>query len=76
MKLSVSIPDVEVDYIDELARSGRFASRSAAIHAAIRVFRAHDLGDEYEAAWEEWKLSGEADIWETATGDGLREGRS
>jgi NhaA family Na+:H+ antiporter len=26
----------------------------------------------YEAAWEEWEAEGEADLWESTTGDGLK----
>lgn len=71
MKLSVSVPRDSIEYLDQLALSGRFSSRSAAIQAAIRLLRAHDLGDEYEAAWVEWADSGEAAVWDATVGDGL-----
>lgn len=71
MKLSVSIPDDAIEYLDDLARTGRFPTRSAAIQEAIRLLRARDLGDEYESAWKEWQSSGDADAWEATVGDGL-----
>lgn len=71
MKLSVSVPNDSIDYLDELARSGRYPSRSAAIQAAIRLLRARDLGDEYQNAWEEWDASGEGSVWDAAADDGL-----
>ncbi len=30
-----------------------------------------ELGSAYEDAWDEWQASGEADVWEAVTGDGL-----
>lgn len=32
------------------------------------------LEDAYEAAWDEWALSGEEQVWDIATGDGLEAG--
>jgi Arc/MetJ-type ribon-helix-helix transcriptional regulator len=71
MKISVSLPDEDVGFVDEyMARTGS-SSRSAAIHEAIALLRNASLEDAYLVAWEEWESDGEADVWEVAVGDGV-----
>lgn len=71
MKLSISLPDDDVAVLDEHARAMGLASRSAAIHQAIRLLRRSGLEEEYAAAWEEWDHSGDREAWESAATDGL-----
>lgn len=71
MKLSVSIPEEDVAFLDEYARVHSHRSRSAVVHRAIEMLRSEDLGDAYGEAWAEWSRSGEAAGWEPATGDGV-----
>jgi Arc/MetJ-type ribon-helix-helix transcriptional regulator len=71
MKVSVSLPDEDVEFVDEYARTQGFGSRSAVLHKAVRLLRASDLGSAYGAAWQEWEDSDEAKLWDSATGDGL-----
>jgi Arc/MetJ-type ribon-helix-helix transcriptional regulator len=71
MKLSVSLPDADVEYLDEYARTQRLESRSAALHRAVRLLRASELGAAYEEAWTEWVETGEDDVWDVAVDDGL-----
>ena len=71
MKVSVSLPGEDVQFLDDYAREQGLESRSAALHRAVRLLRTAELGGNYEAAWEEWAAEGEADLWESATGDGL-----
>lgn len=71
MKLSVSLPDEDVEFLDRYAKSQRIGSRSAAVHKAVRLLRASQLGAAYEDAWAEWAASADADLWESAVGDGL-----
>lgn len=71
MKLSVSLPSHDVEFIDAYAHDQGIASRSAVLHRAIRLLRATQLGEAYAAAWEQWSTEGEADAWETAVSDGL-----
>jgi len=35
------------------------------------MLRLSQLDRDYEAAWDEWKASGEDEAWETATADGF-----
>jgi predicted transcriptional regulator len=69
MKLSVSLPDDDVEYLDAYART-QGQSRSAVLHKAVRVLRATELGSAYEDAWRDWE-SGEAAAWDSTTADGL-----
>lgn len=71
MKVSVSLPGEDVEFLDEYAREQGLESRSAALHRAVRLLRTAELGGAYEAAWREWGAAGDADAWETATDDGL-----
>jgi metal-responsive CopG/Arc/MetJ family transcriptional regulator len=52
MKLSVSLPDDDVEFLDAYAESQGMQSRSAALHRAVRLLRANGLGSEYEDAWQ------------------------
>lgn len=56
MKVSVSLPDEDVAFLDAYARS-RGESRSAALHRAVRLLRERGLGPAYVAAWAEWETA-------------------
>ncbi len=71
MKLSVSLPDEDVAYLDTYAQNQGLDSRSAAVQKAVRLLRASELGAAYEDAWTAWAESGDADLWADATSDGL-----
>ena len=71
MKLSVSLPDEDIEFLDAYARAQGGASRSAVLHRAVRLLRAAELADDYEDAWQEWASSGDAAEWDAATSDGL-----
>jgi Arc/MetJ-type ribon-helix-helix transcriptional regulator len=70
MKLSVSLPDEDVEYLDSYAATKGLESRSAALRKAVRLLRASELGSAYEDAWSEWADSDDAEYWEAATADG------
>ncbi|HEY4227304.1 MAG TPA: ribbon-helix-helix domain-containing protein [Candidatus Limnocylindrales bacterium] len=72
MKVSVSLPGEDVEFLDEYAREQGLESRSAALHRAVRLLRAAELSVPYETAWNEWAAERESEVWEPATGDGLR----
>ena len=71
MKLSVSLPTEDVEFLDEYARTQGYDSRSAVVHRAVRLLRSTELGEAYADAWREWSDSGEGDLWDSAVGDGL-----
>ena len=68
-KLSISLPDDDVAFLDELNAE----SRSAAVHKAIDLARSLSLVDDYTAAYDEWVSSGDAKLWDGVIGDGLAE---
>ena len=51
MKVSISLPDEDVEFLDAYASSEGIASRSAVMHRAVRLLRATALGSAYEAAF-------------------------
>lgn len=69
MKVSISLPEDDVAFLDDYARA-RGDSRSAALHRAVRLLRERGLGAEYAAAWDDWDAADEA-LWDAATGDGI-----
>jgi len=71
MKISVSLPDEDVEFLDSYAESQGYVSRSAVVHSAVRMLRSSKLGDAYADAWREWADSDESEVWESAVGDGL-----
>jgi len=71
VKISVSLPDEDIDFLDEYARNLGVRSRSAVIQRAVRLLRAAELGPAYAEAWEEWQSSGDAEAWDTAVADGV-----
>lgn len=70
MKVSLSLPEEDVSFLDEYAKQLK-SSRSAAVHRAVRLLRASGLGAAYERAWQEWSESGDQALWEPTVGDGL-----
>lgn len=71
MKLSVSLPEDDVDFLDEYARDNGVASRSAALHKAVRLLRSSQLVSEYEQAFSDWTEEEEPTAWESVVGDGI-----
>jgi Arc/MetJ-type ribon-helix-helix transcriptional regulator len=71
MKVSVSLPAEDVEFLDAYALETEAGSRSAVLHRAVRLLRASRLGDQYAAAWEEWSDSDDAGLWDSVTSDGL-----
>lgn len=67
----MSLPDDDVTYLDDYARSRGLGSRSAALQRAVRLLRASELGAAYEDAWAEWDRGGDAEAWDEAAADGL-----
>ncbi|KAA1421929.1 antitoxin [Nocardioides humilatus] len=66
MKISASLPDEDVEFLDRYA-ADHGESRSGALHRAVALLRHRDLGDQYEAAW----ASDNADDWHGTLRDGL-----
>jgi Arc/MetJ-type ribon-helix-helix transcriptional regulator len=71
VKVSVSLPGEDVEFLDAYAKEQGLDSRSAALHRAVRLLRTAELAGAYEAAWDEWAESDDAPLWESATADGI-----
>lgn len=71
MKLSVSLPDDDVEFLDAYAQSQGISSRSAVVHRAVRLLKATELGGAYQDAWDSWARDGGADLWDTTISDGM-----
>ena len=71
MKVSVSLPDRDVDFLDEYAEKEGMRSRSAVLLRAVRLLRAGQLDNDYAAAWAEWEAGGDSALWDSTVGDGL-----
>lgn len=69
MKLSISLPEEDIGFVDAYARS-HDKSRSGVIQTALRLLRASELADDYASAWAE---SDEEDhrTWDRSSADGL-----
>ncbi len=70
MRVSVSLPDEDVEFLDSYAAERGVGSRSAVVHKAVRLLQASELGADYEAAWAEWAADDGA-AWEAVAADGL-----
>ena len=75
MKISVSLPEEDVEFLDEYAKKVGMDSRSAVVQRAVRLLRSTGLGPAYAAAFEEWETQGEAEVWDSAVADGLESPR-
>ena len=66
MKLSVSLPDDEVNFLDRYSELHGVGSRSAVLLKAIRLLRISELGSAY-AEWDD----DDGQSWESTSGDGI-----
>lgn len=66
-KVSLSLREEDVAFLDAEALSGRYASRSAAVQDAVRMLRESRLADAYAEAYAE----GYDAEWDAAQADGL-----
>ena len=67
VKLSISLPDEDVEYLDALDAP----SRSAAVHQAIVRARQASLEADYSEAFKEWHESSNARAWDSHNPDGI-----
>lgn len=66
-KVSLSLSDADLAFLDAEALSGRYASRSAAVQDAVRLLRESRLADAYAEAFAE----GYDEDWDATTSDGI-----
>jgi Arc/MetJ-type ribon-helix-helix transcriptional regulator len=66
-KVSLSLSDDDLAFLDAEAVSGRYSSRSAAVQDAVRLLRESRLADAYAEAFGE----GYDDEWDVTDLDGI-----
>ncbi|MFB9660862.1 ribbon-helix-helix domain-containing protein [Glycomyces mayteni] len=71
MKVSLSIPDEDIRFLDKYAHDHGFPSRSAAVQHCIALLRNAELKQQYKLAMQEWRDSPDSELWESTVGDGL-----
>jgi Arc/MetJ-type ribon-helix-helix transcriptional regulator len=71
MKVSISLPDEDVSFLDAYAKENGLESRSAAVHKAVGTLRDTGLEAAYIEAFAEWEGSEDEALWEATVADGL-----
>lgn len=71
MKVSISLPQADLAFLDQYAEENGLESRSAAVHTAVRALRDTQLEAEYADAFAEWKGSEDERLLEATVSDGL-----
>ncbi|MFD0481462.1 ribbon-helix-helix domain-containing protein [Kineococcus sp. GCM10028916] len=71
-RTSISLSEADVAALDEHVRAAGLPSRSAAVQQAVRALTHQQLEQDYAAAWKDWDDSGDREVWEGVTADGLR----
>ncbi|GAA3049844.1 Transcriptional regulator, contains Arc/MetJ-type RHH (ribbon-helix-helix) DNA-binding domain [Actinokineospora globicatena] len=72
VKLSVSLPEVDVQFIDEYLSRFDVATRSSVIQVAIGLLRESAMREEYAQAFAEWDAADDAALWESTVADAAR----
>ncbi|HTQ19233.1 ribbon-helix-helix domain-containing protein [Mycobacterium sp.] len=71
MKLSVSLSDDDVAVLDAYVKRTGLTSRSAGLQRAVQMLRYPTLEEDYADAWAQWSAGGDAETWDSTTGDGI-----
>jgi hypothetical protein len=71
VKVSVSLPEEDIAYIDEYAHRVGAQSRSSVLHQAVALLRLSELETAYAEAFDEWSEAADGEAWETTVADGL-----
>lgn len=71
MKLSVSLPEDDVAYLDAYAAEAGLGSRSAALAQAVELLRRARLAEEYALAFDEWEDGEDGALWDATAPDGV-----
>ena len=67
----MSLPEDDVEFLDQYASDHGIASRSAVLQRAVRLLRTTGLRAAYEDAWTECERDGDAALWASTDADGL-----
>lgn len=67
LRISVSLPAEDVEFLDTFRRAKGFLSRSSVLHFAIYTLQEAQLSSSYEAAWAEWEDAPDSADWASAS---------
>jgi len=71
VKISTTVTEFDLAFLEKYTAQHGLPSRAAGFHAAIKALRELELQQQYLEADEEWYTSGEAEVWECVSGDGI-----
>ena len=71
MKVSVSLPNEDIEFMDAYASEQGIGSRSAVVHKAVGLLRTAELSGDYQRAWTEWIASEDGSLWDASLSDGF-----
>jgi Arc/MetJ-type ribon-helix-helix transcriptional regulator len=74
MKLSVSLSNDDVAFLDDIARTRSLGSRSAALQVAVCALREQSLVEAYLDAYLD--ADPDAELWDVTSGDGIAMGEA
>ena len=72
MKLSVSLPEKDIAFIDRQIADHGEPSRSAVVRKAVELLRDAELERLYAEYWAEWDEDEDA-VWDVTLADGLED---
>ncbi len=70
MKLSISLPDKDIEFIDRQVAERGESSRSAVVRKAVELLRHAELERLYAEYWAAWDEEEDA-VWDVTLADGL-----
>ncbi len=70
-KLSISVKDNWLSFIEEYQKNYNIKSRSEVLERGLAALKQLELQDQYHLAYKEWFNSDENDIWDLTTADGI-----
>ncbi len=73
MKLSISLQEEDVGFLDAYARSQGIKTRSGVVKTALHLLRTTALIDDYTEAWTEWNDDDDSKAWDLSSSDGLND---
>lgn len=71
VKISISLEDKDLTFLDKYASDHSLDTRSAAMRKAIDALRKEELARQYEQAFSEWEGSEDQKFWDRFSGDGM-----
>ncbi len=72
VKLSVSIQPVWAKFLSQYKETHQVKTKSQVIEQALQLLQERELEQSYEKAMQEYKESGDKELFDNVVGDGLK----